>query len=610
MILIAAAFIGIAAFVGLAIDLGILIVSQAHLRRAVDAAALAAATQVREGTSTTKIKEFATQMVEMNGLQRTTVTVETCDDDPDICQGRPRKLIRVSASMEVGFTFLSLVGLRQTTLVANSVAEAASVDMVIVIGTNETMGRDTPGYNSNFNPGSLASGTGCNGQAGPEVAKNPNSSANKCRPLWDAKQAAKVLVSRLFPGADRVAIVTYDFGARVNQSLTLLSEASDQNATASTPSTGVYAAIDNLQLFNAANAADLTYSFGQYSPINRFCIPGAPLAECSGLNGRDPYDASAPVPNSLCMGCGIRRAAELLKQSGRSEALWIVVFLSDGFANISDLPTTYVGDSALPNSRANGFCDGGLTGGGPNSAWGLWNAPTCRNGGYDDGFGTVTYSRALPGGGSINITSSKVTVPAPFFRMCGPYHPSGAACPPGSSYVGPTGVTTTVPSVRNLLRDGLQVSVTVATTITVNSTGSPAIFYSAEDYARDMIDIAALQVRCSDSSCLPHPLYNPAEAHNTVSGNRLAGANMVVFTVGLGSSVTTAPDYSGARLLRYMAAVGDDGDRATDPCVATPGNPVPFDARNCGNYYYAQSPSDLIPVFEAIAERIFTRLTR
>jgi uncharacterized membrane protein len=69
MILIAAAFVGIAAFVGLAIDLGILIVSQAHLRRAVDAAALAAATQVREGTPTIKIKEFAIQMVEMNGLQ-------------------------------------------------------------------------------------------------------------------------------------------------------------------------------------------------------------------------------------------------------------------------------------------------------------------------------------------------------------------------------------------------------------------------------------------------------------------------------------------------------------------------------------------------------------
>jgi hypothetical protein len=63
----------------------------------------------------------------------------------------------------------------------------------------------------------------------------------------------------------------------------------------------------------------------------------------------------------------------------------------------------------------------------------------------------------------------------------------------------------------------------------------------------------------------------------------------------------------GEKLLRYIAGVGDDGDPDTpaayDPClgVAT-GN-------SCGNYYFSEEGSDLMPIFEAIASRIFTRIT-
>jgi LDH2 family malate/lactate/ureidoglycolate dehydrogenase len=92
----------------------------------------------------------------------------------------------------------------------------------------------------------------------------------------------------------------------------------------------------------------------------------------------------------------------------------------------------------------------------------------------------------------------------------------------------------------------------------------------------------------------------------------------VIFTVGLGGlvndndgcdtsvySVAECNDAEvlGEELLRYVAAVGDDGNPTTNPCgsVAT-GN-------DCGNYYFSPTGSGVLQVFEAIAGRIFTRIT-
>jgi hypothetical protein len=89
----------------------------------------------------------------------------------------------------------------------------------------------------------------------------------------------------------------------------------------------------------------------------------------------------------------------------------------------------------------------------------------------------------------------------------------------------------------------------------------------------------------------------------------------VIFTIGLGDRVinnTTCdagvwgascePNF-GEKLLRYIAAVGDDGNPLTDPCSAT------GVGADCGNYYYSPTGSGLLEVFEAIASRIFTRIT-
>jgi len=109
--------------------------------------------------------------------------------------------------------------------------------------------------------------------------------------------------------------------------------------------------------------------------------------------------------------------------------------------------------------------------------------------------------------------------------------------------------------------------------------------YSVMDYARDMVDETAL-LRSNNSQ-------------------ETLGNDIAVFTIGLGAAGYSVGGAGpiGEDLLRYMAAVGDDGDRATNPCE--------FSATrtNCGTYYYAPGGDQLIQIFEDIATRIYTRIT-
>ncbi len=129
------------------------------------------------------------------------------------------------------------------------------------------------------------------------------------------------------------------------------------------------------------------------------------------------------------------------------------------------------------------------------------------------------------------------------------------------------------------------------------------------DYARD----EALYVGCSStdlSICFGKP-----------------GQDAIIFAIGLGTEVLTIsptsptsptdPNYYayGDRLLRYLAAVGDDGNPATDPCLGVPVPTLPLPAGvdssyQCGNYYFAQYSGILNNVFTDIFNRIYTRITQ
>jgi hypothetical protein len=119
--------------------------------------------------------------------------------------------------------------------------------------------------------------------------------------------------------------------------------------------------------------------------------------------------------------------------------------------------------------------------------------------------------------------------------------------------------------------------------------------YDADDYAHDMADF----VGCPD----PTETQPPA-CSTTAPG----GQGVVIFAIGLGDLVINNavgdPD-TGEQLLRYVADAGDDGDSGSlpDPCASA------ATGDDCGNYYFSPTGAGLIQVFEAIASRIFTRIT-
>ncbi len=130
---------------------------------------------------------------------------------------------------------------------------------------------------------------------------------------------------------------------------------------------------------------------------------------------------------------------------------------------------------------------------------------------------------------------------------------------------------------------------------------------SAESFHNDMAasDFDAADFTWEEARFVACAARDPAEECDPVRGQ---GAT--IFAIGLGDQILALDEDKsapyGGFLLRKIAAVGDDGNPATDPC-----NGVTSFEDNCGNYYYAQSATtDLRKVFEAIASRIFTRLTK
>jgi hypothetical protein len=113
------------------------------------------------------------------------------------------------------------------------------------------------------------------------------------------------------------------------------------------------------------------------------------------------------------------------------------------------------------------------------------------------------------------------------------------------------------------------------------------VTYNAYHYALDVTDRMALTTSTTDE-----PLGN----------------DIGIFTIGLGDVVRESggviTSTYGEDLLRYMAAVGIDGDRTTDPCSAT------APKETCGQYYYAPSAAELFAIFEDIANRIYTRISQ
>jgi len=373
LILLALAFIGLAAFAGLAIDAGILFSHIGHLRRAVDAASLAAAGQFREGRTAEELSNMALQVIELNGLNASSAIAKVCDrttpgspyDDETLCPGGTnpppsplpesyRKFVRVQAELPVNFAFLPIIGWSNVTIQANAISEAASVDIILAIDTSESMAYD----------------------GADEFMRDPDNCnpIDECQPFHEVRENAKLLVERTYFPYDRVGLVTFDREATLGLSL--------ENGT---NEADVISALDAMQVYKFPGCPG-------FPPDPRGCTStniadGLRLAGtefCKDING-----------NSVC------DANEM-----REEAVWIVVLLTDGAANaaIDDAAPFVDPDRWLcPLSGAEGQ---------------TWVQPFCRDDEFEVGEGKYGFD-----------TEDAAEVMAQFVGCPNPDLPQPAGCP-------------------------------------------------------------------------------------------------------------------------------------------------------------------------------------
>jgi hypothetical protein len=296
MILIALAFIGLVAFIGLAIDAGIVFAHVGHLRRGVDAAALSAANQIRQGWSIGSVTSSAQELILLNlpadSASDLQVVVQTCSDTPSIqgCSGPiNRKLAKVSAEISVNLAFLPIIGWDSVPIGSNAISEAASVDLILVIDNSTSMAYDAPEGDPMRIPANC----------------NP---INACQPFEKVRSAAKVLVNNMFEGFDQIGLVTFNrfAGQTANYPDAPLNEfpldIADHGLT--TDFNSIRTALDNMRVYM-----------------------NLPTATCNDAHGGDFRG---------CMrtntAAGLRLAGMTLA-AGRPESVKVVVLLSDGLAN-------------------------------------------------------------------------------------------------------------------------------------------------------------------------------------------------------------------------------------------------------------------------------------
>ncbi|MBK9602015.1 MAG: hypothetical protein IPO36_09250 [Anaerolineales bacterium] len=157
IILIAFAFVGLIAMVGLMTDGGILLIEYARLKRGIDAASVAAAQQFRKDFNGADLVAAADNFLKLNQSDVVDVVISMCDPtgayggspaahDASLCPdpGQPaRKLVRVTATRNVEFGFMRVLGINGSTIQATSVGEAASIDLVLIMDTSLSMSYGT-----------------------------------------------------------------------------------------------------------------------------------------------------------------------------------------------------------------------------------------------------------------------------------------------------------------------------------------------------------------------------------------------------------------------------------------------------------------------------------
>ncbi len=381
----------ILAVIGLALDIGVIFINYGRLRRAVDAAALAAALQYTQGSTISSMKGEAEQFLLLNGVSDPTVDIVICNtnesdpmnqpdnrlpDGSSICQqdltGQYKKLVFVQASSTVELSFMKvlapIINFSTINIVAQATSEAASVDVMLVLDTSESMTYDKPPdshpdtvtYPTNYpgppyDPNSEGRDPSyCNHNA--NTVYNGDTYTGTCSPFQLVKQNAVFFVKQLYFPYDRVGIIT--FNQDITYNLPFTSTQADiisaiEQLTVGEGQGGVkydgtdttcedpthHLGADKLNLCREyVNAPGGTYTYDGTNPIyigfycQSWSSTGDP-SQCGTTN----------------TGGALLRAATEFSDDQRTDSLWVTILLTDGGADsgFSDEPG-YVGTPFCP----------------------------------------------------------------------------------------------------------------------------------------------------------------------------------------------------------------------------------------------------------------------
>jgi len=484
-----------------------------------------------------------------------------------------------------------------------------------------------------------------------------------CQPFKQVRDAARNFIQRLdFVRGDRVGIVTYDRNARViypNEGP--VAQADVTASTAPPMINSEAAAVDTLNRFVGI--------YVQPGGNNRACpIYGAATEfifstdfannpiDPTDMNRRpfDSYELVTQCETNTNVGDGIRTANFILTNPAtiRRDAVWVAIVLSDGLANasLSLAPDKADGEFSWPASEIQGQTDIVNYGDFGFCPWYTfcWYRPPSDP--YYDAF-------------YLDANSNNIVDGTELFAYW-PDHPMGDASPPTGNFAyhpnttpddgddyeflpgyaechlsiannlsnasNPNGVTferirdmaacnDVNPQTRHYCLEWAEIDyedytdVQAQVNLPTSGCGEQGA-YDADDYARDMADLAGLLV-VNETTDIP--------------GNFIA-----MFSIGFRfadapeEEMTAKEKETAGSLLHYIADAGDNGfiDRnyeqqwrnnrgfssgdlgEQDPCFDE------YAARDfkaqCGQYYYADSLESLDAVFESIAGRLFTRIAR
>ena len=334
IMLVAIALVGVIAIIGIMVDGGVYLNEYSRLKRAVDAGAISAALQLREGYTISELSGIATQFIQLNSTEATNLVIETCDTSPfsqtDGCKGQGgspgKKLVRVTATRLVDFGFLPIIGIENATISASATGEAASVDAILVIDSSASMAFEGGG----------------DPDRGDDPADDPSAcnAHDTCQPFEDIKGVAENFVNNLYFPFDRVAVVTFDTDAHPTQPLTSSKQAA-------------LSVIGNLNVYSPPACDTAHGPCRNYDEHNNYIGLECPLFRSTG----DPSSCT-----SSNIGAGLAMAGNLFANPPmREDALWVVILLAGGPANASSAEDKH----AFPY----GYC--------PSSTWST--PPFCRD---------------------------------------------------------------------------------------------------------------------------------------------------------------------------------------------------------------------------------------